>query len=247
MPRENAMGVARFPATQWSLVGRAGHVTGSRRREALGTLLHRYMPAMRTHLVLARRLSSDQADDLIQGFVTDKIIEQNLIGQAEEARGQFRSFLLVALNRYVIGQYRHESAQKRSPSAPLLNIADQRDVSAVDAEPSWQFTLVWARQVVEEARRRMESHCQQIDRPDLWRIFTERILHPAAENTARPAHEQIAVDLKLESSKAASNRLITAKRLFARVMRSVVAEYVNDERGIDDEIKDLMRILSQHS
>src|SRR2546430_1488073 len=132
MPRENAMGVARFPATQWSLVGRAGHVTGSRRREALGTLLHRYMPAMRTHLVLARRMSPDQADDLIQGFVTDKIIEQ------------------------------------------------------------------------------------------------------------------IAVDLNLESPKAASNRLITAKRLFARVMRSVVAEYVNDERGIDDEIKDLMRILSQH-
>ena len=62
MPREDAMGVARFPATQWSLVGRAGHVTGSRRREALGTLLNRYMPAMRTHLVLARRSSVSGGD-----------------------------------------------------------------------------------------------------------------------------------------------------------------------------------------
>src|SRR5438105_3201660 len=146
MPRDHAMEVARFPSTQWSLVGRAGHITGSRRRD----------------------------------------------------------------------------------------------------EPSWQFTLVWARQVVEEARRRMEAHCRQVDRPDLWLVFNERILRPAANNTARPAHEQIAIDLKLESSKAACNLLITAKRLFARVMRSVVGEYVSDQRGIDDEIQDLMRILSQH-
>ena len=247
MPRDHAMEVARFPSTQWSLVGRAGHITGSRRRDALGTLLRRYMPALRAHLVLAKRILPDHADDLIQGFVTDKIIEQNLLGQAEEARGQFRSFLLVALNRYVIGQYRQESAQKRSPCGPLLDIADQADVSLRSAEPSWQFTLVWARQVVEEARRRMESHCRQVDRPDLWLVFNERILRPAADDTARPAHEQIAIDLKLESSKAACNRLITAKRLFARVMRSVVGEYVSDQRGIDDEIQDLMRILSQHS
>jgi len=246
MPRENAIDVARFPSTQWSLVGRAGHITGTRRREALGTLLRRYMPALRAHLVLAKRISPDHADDLVQGFVTDKMIEQNLLGQAEEARGHFRSFLLVALNRYVISQFRHESARKRSPSGPLLDIADQHDVSAASAEPSWQFTLVWAREVVEQARRRMEAHCKQVDRPDLWLVFTERILGPTVDNSARPPHERIAVDLKLESSKAASNLLITAKRLFARVLRLIVSEYVSDQRGIDVEIEDLTRILSQH-
>src|SRR5882762_2956273 len=84
MPRENAIDVARFPSTQWSLVGRAGHITGTRRREALGTLLRRYMPALRAHLVLAKRISPDHADDLVQGFVTDKMIEQNLLGKAQE-------------------------------------------------------------------------------------------------------------------------------------------------------------------
>jgi hypothetical protein len=240
------MDMARFPSTQWSLVGRAGHITGERRREALTTLLRRYMPALRAHLVLAKRVLPDHADDLIQGFVADKIIEQNLLGQAEQARGHFRSFLLIALNRYVIAQLRHESAQKRSPSGPLLDIADQGDVSATSAEPSWQFTLEWARQVVDEARRRMEDYCKEIERPDLWLIFTERILRPAANNTAPPSHEQLAGDLKLESSKAASNVLITAKRLFARSLRLVVSEYVSDQRAIDEEIDDLMRILSQH-
>jgi hypothetical protein len=36
------MDMARFPSTQWSLVGRAGHITGERRREALTTLLRRH-------------------------------------------------------------------------------------------------------------------------------------------------------------------------------------------------------------
>jgi hypothetical protein len=154
--------------------------------------------------------------------------------------------LLVALNRFVIGQFRHETARKRSPSGPVLDIADHHDVSSADVEPSLQFTLVWAREVVEEARRRMEAHCREIDRPDLWLVFTERILRPAADNAAPPSHEQIASALQLESSKEASNLLITAKRLFARSLRLVVGEYVGDEREIDQEIDDLMTILSQH-
>jgi len=246
VPRADAVDVARFPSTQWSLVARAGHVSTARRREALSTLLHRYMPALRTHLVLARRISPDRADDLIQGFIADKIIEQNLLRQAEESRGRFRSFLLVALDRYVISQYRQETARKRSPSSSIFDISDQPDLCAADAEPSWQFTLIWARQVVEEARLRMEAHCQASFRPDLWLVFSERILHPQADNIEPPSHDQVAFDLKLKSPKEASNLLITAKRLFARVLRLVVAEYVRDEREIDDEIKDLMRILSQH-
>src|SRR3954447_1971434 len=135
MSRENVLDAARFPSTQWSLVGRAGHITSEQRRDALGVLLHRYMPALRTHLVVAKRLSPDHADDLLQGFVTDKIIEQNLLAKAQEARGRFRSFLLAALQHYAIAQFRHESARKRSPLSPLLDVAEQHDVSSSSAEP----------------------------------------------------------------------------------------------------------------
>src|SRR5438477_6642253 len=102
MPNENVVDAARFPSTQWSLVGRAGRTSNEHRRDALGVLLHRYMPALRAHLVLAKRMSADHAEDLLQGFVADKIIEKNLLAQAEQARGRFRSFLLAALNHYVI-------------------------------------------------------------------------------------------------------------------------------------------------
>ena len=236
----------RFPSTQWSLVGRAGQLSPQQRREALGIFLDRYLPALRAHLVLGKRISGDLADDLLQGFIADKIVEQNLLAHAEQTKGRFRSFLVGALNHYLISHIRHETAQKRCPSERILNIGDQFDVCADMLEPSEHFTLMWAREIVEQARRLTEVHCRKIDRPDLWRVLDERILRPASHDGAAAPHGQIASELHLQSSKAASNLLITAKRLFARMLRLVVGEYAGAERQIDEEIDDLMRILSEH-
>src|SRR5690349_5943762 len=68
-----------FPETQWSLVGLAAGPDGDQRqREALATLLRRYLPALRAQLVAARQFANDAIDDLLQGFVADKVIAQQL-------------------------------------------------------------------------------------------------------------------------------------------------------------------------
>ena len=43
----------------------------------------------------------------------------------------------------------------------------------------------------------------------------------------------------------AFNLLTTAKRKFARILRSVASEYAGDEKMIDAEINDLKSILSK--
>jgi hypothetical protein len=58
-----------FPVTRWSLIARAGANADSTTRQALDELLRRYLPALKTHLVLSRRLDADRADDLLQSFV----------------------------------------------------------------------------------------------------------------------------------------------------------------------------------
>jgi hypothetical protein len=42
----------------------------------------------------------------------------------------------------------------------------------------------------------------------------------------------------------ASNALVTAKRMFERQLRSVVAEYAGDESEVESELMDLRRIFS---
>src|SRR6476469_6253609 len=116
-PAMNAEGddITPFPQTQWTLLGRAGEATSDGQREALAALLLRYLPALRTHLLLERRLAPERADDLLQTFVSRKVLEQRLIRRVDRGRGTFRTFLLRSLNNFVNDELRHERAGARSP------------------------------------------------------------------------------------------------------------------------------------
>ena len=103
----------RFPSTRWSLVARAGQVDPEAKREALGQLLTRYLPALQAHLVHRKGLSEEEADDLVQEFVTSKILEKDLIARADQQLGKLRTFLLTALDRFVKNKLRDRRAKKR--------------------------------------------------------------------------------------------------------------------------------------
>src|SRR5579859_3116253 len=102
-------GVApRFPTTHWSLVARAGDGDAKTREEALADLLHEYLVPLKAHLVRTRRLEASRADDLLQSFLADKVLEQDLIGRADRKKGKFRTFLLHALDGFVTDCLRRE-------------------------------------------------------------------------------------------------------------------------------------------
>ncbi|HEV2687165.1 MAG TPA: hypothetical protein VGV35_01385, partial [Bryobacteraceae bacterium] len=71
----------QFPTTQWSGVERAGH-PNTLGRLALGELLARYLAPLRAHLVLHKRLPPEVADDLLQSFISDRVLEQELVRSA---------------------------------------------------------------------------------------------------------------------------------------------------------------------
>ena len=58
-------------------------------------------------------------------------------------------------------------------------------------------------------------------------------------------YEELVAKFGLRSPSEASNLLITAKRMFARVLREVVRETVADEAEVETEIMELKRILSR--
>ena len=82
----------RFPTTSWSLVALAAKEGPEAEREALEKLMVRYLPAMRAHLVSAKRMDPNEAADLLQDFVTTKVLERDLIAQADRQLGKFRTF-----------------------------------------------------------------------------------------------------------------------------------------------------------
>jgi len=234
-----------FPSTHWSLVGRVGQENGAGQHQALEQLLIRYLPALKAHLLHRRRIASDWASDLLQGFITDKILERRLIERADRGRGKFRTFLLTALDNYVVSEIRRESAKKRSPGdAALVTMDEARDHGGLSASVSDVFDLAWAREVLAEAVRWMQVECEKSGRTDIWGVFECRVLDPTLGQAEPLPYEQLVERFGFQSPTQASNTLITAKRMFARMLHSVVGEYTRDEAEIDAEIEDLRRILS---
>ncbi|WP_428388224.1 hypothetical protein [Mucisphaera sp.] len=250
---------ADFPATQWSLIGEASGA-GDRAREALNHLLSIYLPALRSHLIYRKRYRSDEADELLQGFITDKVIERNLLAKADQARGKFRTLLLTALNNYVISVKRAEKAAKRSPGPAgqngtggpggggggIRSIDDEgaEHLGAVPDDHVRSFEIEWARLVLDQAVERVRDQCVATKRPDLWGILELRVLKPTLQGVEPVDYDTLVQKFNFRTPMQASNALITAKRLFVRQLREVVRAYVESDDDIDREIEELRELLA---
>jgi len=233
-----------FPTTRWTLVELVQRSDGELRKSVLADLLRAYLPALRCHLVFVRRFDSHTADDLLQSFVTEKILAKGIIGHAIRSRGRFRNFLLVSLNRFVANHYRDARRLKRyggnvGPPEQFLALQDTLPV-VEDA-----FEISWAKQVLVQAIERMRAECNCSGRPDVWGVFEERIWKPAQHGVQPMAYELLVARYGFVSPTQASNVLTTASRMYRRCLRSIVANYTRNESEIDDEIADLQRILSR--
>ncbi|MCH8922341.1 MAG: sigma-70 family RNA polymerase sigma factor [Planctomycetes bacterium] len=237
-------GPQRFPTTHWSLVGRAGAQADSSQRVALDELLRRYWPALRAYLVRKRGIESNEADDLVQGFIESKILERNLIGAAEQSRGRFRNLLATALDNYVHNQHQRRSAKKRTADRAVRLDAGE-DHWAVDRHtPQNALDVAWSRELLAEVLRRVRLECEQSDRNDLWEVLDLRVLSPILHGDDPLPYEAIVQRFGYQSPTQAANALITAKRMFGRLLRAVISEYSADDADVEEEIRDLHNTLA---
>jgi DNA-directed RNA polymerase specialized sigma24 family protein len=234
----------RFPTTQWSVVEQAG-VSDEAGGAALERLLPRYLAPLRTHLMRHKRLEPQQAEDLLQGFLVERVLERNLIGGALREKGRFRTFLLVALDRFVSNQLRDARSLKRSPGQELAPLDTAAAETSPAPTPSGVFESAWARQVLSNAAERMRDECKASTRDDIWQIFDGRILSPTLEGAEPIPYEQLVARFGLGDVGAASNLLVTAKRMFARSLREVVGEYMSKDGQVEEEIAELRAILAR--
>src|SRR6266516_5664517 len=77
----------RLPSsTHGSEIASASHNCQQKGREAMGRLLTRYQPALLAHLGIEFRATEDAAQDLLQSFVAERILENESLAQAQANR-----------------------------------------------------------------------------------------------------------------------------------------------------------------
>lgn len=118
----------RFQTTHWSLIIAASGAS----REALKELCQAYWPPLFWHL---RRLGYEvaEAEDLTQAFFA-RLLDKHLLGAAEQGRGRFRTFLITALRRFVVNEWKYETAAKRGGGTRHVTIHADDESAGVEAE-----------------------------------------------------------------------------------------------------------------
>lgn len=228
---------ARFATTNWSLVARAVDLDPAVRRDALAHLLAAYCPALRAFLVRRLNVDPTSADDLVQGFVADKLLAQNLLERLDRQRGKLRSLLMKSLERYAFDDLRRRRAEGRR----LERLAGMIDD---DPRESDAFAREWARQVLRLALDQARAECRDRRRRAEWQLLEARVVRPALLGVAPVAYEALLPELAFRDVKQAENALVTAKRRLRRAIQRVIGQYAAPE-DVDAEIADLMRAVGQ--
>lgn len=233
-----------FSTTHWTTVLAAGDLQSPAAAAALERLCRTYWYPLYAYL---RRHGHPppEAQDLTQAFFT-RLIARNLVQAAQPARGRFRGFLLTCLRHFVADESERRCAAKRGsgcPPLPLdLTAAEQQYGRALshDLTPERLYERSWALTVMEQVRTRLREEVE-VARQDGRFAALEPLL---AGSRGEPTHAEVAerLGLSLATVKADVHRL---RRRYGEILRHEIAHTVADPNEIDEEIRHLMRVLSE--
>lgn len=188
--------------------------------------------------------SPDDAEDQTQEFFT-RILDGNLIQLADPDRGRFRSYLLTALDHFLVNEYRKGQAVKRGGGAKhiAIDVADAESrigvQPATNMTPEDEFEKRWAVVMLSGVYDVLQNEQTDEDRRNLFAELREFL----PGNTDVP-YAVVAEKLKMSDGaiKVAIHRL---RRRFGQLLRNEIAQTVASVDEVDDEIRRLQIALSK--
>jgi len=237
-----------FQTTLWSEINNAetNDVTG--RRIIIDNLLKMYWKPVYCY-IRRKGYDNESAKDLTQGFFHEIVLGHNLIQQADQTKGRFRTFLLTALNRYITDMYRRDAAKKRQ-STDIIVPLDPTNLPYLPAKQSEAgseqvFHYAWASNLLDEVLVKVKDEYYSTGRSTHWEVFNAKVVIPIFENTKPPSLSNICAKYGIERQSKASNMIVTVKRRFRVVLKCHIRQLVQSDLEAEEEFRDLLTILSQ--
>jgi len=235
-----------FLTTHWSLIQGVHSSEKGENIALIGLLMNRYWKPVYCYL-RRKGYNNEQAKDLTQGFFHEVVLERHLIENADATKGRFRSFLLMALDRYLVNVQQMETAQKRVPKGRFvpLDIIEPSDLpqSLMSSEPEDTFSYTWISDLLERVLEQVEAKCYEDGKAVHWCIFRDRLLRPIIERTEPVSIKELCDKYGIEDSAKVSNMIVTVKRRFQAALKQHLSESVISNEHIEDEIEEIQRFF----
>ena len=243
-----------FIATQWSVIVAAGKTQAEPEiaSAALAQLCQTYWPPLYTY-VRSRGHAVHDAQDLTQGFFA-YLIEHKIYLRADRQLGKFRSFLLASLKHFLSHAREREQTLKRGGGREFIAFDDAR---ADAAESLFQthcpsgssavpedrlFEKTWAETLVETALSRLAAAYKAEGKENLFEKF-QTFLAVGADPL--PPYSELAVRLAVTESTIRSH-VTRLRARYREMLRAEVRRTVDTESEVDEELRELLRVLIEN-
>jgi RNA polymerase sigma-70 factor (ECF subfamily) len=243
-----------FTVTHWSVIVAAGKTQADPETAsaALAQLCQTYWPPLYTY-VRSRGYSVHDAQDLTQGFFA-YLIEHKIHLRADRQLGKFRSFLLASLKHFLSHAREREQTLKRGGGREFIPFDEAR---AEGAESLFQthcsssasaipedklFEKTWAETLVETALSRLAAAYKAEGKENLYEKLQTFL---TVGSVQLPAYSDLAARLSVTESTIRSH-VTRLRARYREMLRAEVRRTVDTESEVDEELRELLRILIQN-
>jgi DNA-directed RNA polymerase specialized sigma24 family protein len=241
-----------FPHTLslWSQFLKARTLDETRRQAIVGKLMEAYWKPVYCYL-RRKGFDNERAKDLTQGFFCDIVLGRGIFQQADLAKGRFRTFLLTALDRYVIDVHDAEIAGVRLPRGGLVSLDVEESGAwdaAVSAEtPEQAFCYGWIAELLDRVLAEVEQQYRQDGHATHWEVFRARVLDPIMAEEKAPPLPEVCAKYGVADPAQASNMIATVKRRFHTVLQRVLRDLSPSDGDAEEEFREILAFLSGYS
>lgn len=233
-----------FVTTHWSVVLAAAHADTTKAQAALEQLCRAYWYPI-YHFIRRQGRSEHDAQDLTQEFFA-RLLEGNWVAHADQARGRFRSFLLMVLKRFLAAEWHRANAQKRAGDRhclPLpLDTAETRyhGEPADTSTPDQAFEKQWALTLLEMVLRQLRGEYEQDGKGRLFEALKPCLM--GSRETQPYAALAAALEMSEGAVKVAVHRL---RERYRDRLKAEIAHTVTSPAEVEPEMRHLFRVLSR--
>jgi RNA polymerase sigma factor (sigma-70 family) len=238
-----------FPSTHWSVVVAAGRsqVEPEAARAALAELCQAYWAPLYS-FVRSRGYTVHDAQDITQSFFA-YLIERKIYTRVDRQKGRFRSFLLASLKNFLADASDRERTLKRGGGQSFLPLHEEQ---IKEAESLFQnhrgastedrlFDRSWAEALVTAGLERLSADYRSEAKE---KLFNELRIFVAGCPGPPPAYAELAVRLGMTESTLRSH-VTRLRARYREVLRAEVRRTVETEGEVDEELQELLRVLTR--
>lgn len=233
-----------FVTTHWSLVLSARDRESPQSAAALEKLCRTYWYPLYAYIRHSGQ-SRENAEDLTQAFFA-RLLEKKFLDSAQQGRGYFRSFLLVALKRFLANDWERAHAEKRGGFHTCISLdtelAERKiriEIASPTDPPDRAFERRWALALLEQTMSRLRS---EFERAGKMAEFERLKVFLTADKKEVP-YAAVAAELGMDEGalRVAVHRL---RKRYRELFREEIAHTLAEGESVDEELRYLMAVLS---